>query len=483
VPNYISYNHKTQMNNKMQIRIEKDSLGEVKVPLESYSGAFTVRAQNNFQISKIISPTEFKKALVLVKLSAAKSNSKLGIITQDQEKAIIQACTEFIEGKYNKEFTLDVFQAGAGTSYNMNCNEIIANRANEIMGGTKGKYEYVHPNNHVNQAQSTNDVIPTATRIATLFKIPQLLEELEKLENELDKKAKDNKDLLKVGRTHLQDAVPITMGQEFDAYKEAISKSKKLIQSQSKDLLILGIGGTAVGTGINTDPEYKDLMIKNLSELTNLNFSSGKNLTEMANNMNTFMNISSALKSFSTNLLNISHDLKLMNTGPKAGLQEIILPAVQPGSSIMPGKINPSIPECLDMICFQISGNDKVIELAAARSHFELNVYCPIIMHNLLQSIEILTNGTKMLRELAIENITINNKQITKTFENSLCTGTALAPHIGYITTSNVIKAALKKGITIKEEVQNRKLLSNQELEEILSVESTTKPKKIIKKA
>lgn len=466
------------MSVKNSTRTETDSMGSVEVPKNAYHGAFTVRAQNNFQISGIHSPIAFKNALARVKWAAAKTNCKLGGIDKKHEQAISQACEEFINGKFDTEFTLDVFQAGAGTSYNMNANEIIANRANEILGGTKGKYEHIHPNNHVNQAQSTNDVIPTATRIATLSLLPGLLGELKKLAKEFEKKAKEEKNTLKVGRTHLMDAVPITLGQEFDAYKEALEKSGKMVERQSKDLSELGIGGTALGTGLNSDPGYKKLMVENLSKLTGLKLTSGKNLTEMANNMNAFMNFSGALRSLATNLLNISNDLKLMNMGPKAGISEITLPEVQPGSSIMPGKVNPSIPECLEMICFQVLGNDRTIELAAQRSQFDLNVMCPVIMYNLLQSMEIITNGMRMLRTFSIEGIQVNRKHIKQIFEGSVCTATALAPHIGYNATADVVKTALKKGITIKEEVRSRKLMPDKELEKILSVEATTKPQK-----
>ncbi len=463
----------------MKTRDEKDSFGIIPVPKEAYFGAFTVRSQHNFQISGTSAPSSFRNALIQVKLAAAQANGKLKIISKKQEKAIEQAAKEFIEGKFDDQFTLDFLQAGAGTGYNMNCNEVLANRANEILGGRKGQYEYVHPNNHVNQSQSTNDTIPTATRIAILTVLPALLNEIKKLEKELEKKAIATKNLLKVGRTHLMDAVPITMGQEFDAYVQALSKSRKFIEDTAKDLLEQNIGGTALGTGINTDPDYRKLMIENLSKLTKLKLRSGKNLTELTNNMNSFMNFSSALRALATNLLNLSTDLKLMNSGPKAGFGEITLPEVQPGSSIMPGKVNPSIPECLDMICFQVLGNDRTIEIASGRSAFEINVYCPIIMFNLLQSIEILTNGLHTLRTFAIKDLKINKQHITKIYENSVCTATALAPYIGYLETSDIVKTALKKGITIREEVRSRKLMDDLKLDEILSVESTTRPRKI----
>lgn len=451
-----------------KLRKEKDSLGQTQLQSDAYYGGQTARAKNNFQISGIIAPKIFKEALGLVKLAAAETNSILKLLNLNQSGAIIQSCKEFIDGKFDSDFTLDIFQAGAGTSYNMNANEIIANRANEILGGKKGEYKFVHPNDNVNIAQSTNDVIPTATRIAALLSLPGLLKAIATVENDLEKIAKKYKKLIKVGRTHLQDAVPISFGREFNSYKEAIKKSREFIEQQSENLQILGIGGTAVGTGINAHPKYKELMIKNLGRLIGLKFKSGKNLTEMANNMNCFLNFSASLRSLATNLLNICGDLKIMNMGPKSGLAEITLPAVQPGSSIMPGKVNPSIPECLEMICMQVLGNDKTIENACQKSNFELNVFCPIIMWNLLQSMEILTNGIKMFSEFCLKNLQINEKKIKKLFEKSLCTATALSPKFGYQLTAVIVKSALKKNCTIKEEVLSRKLLSEKELESII---------------
>jgi len=463
---------------KSSFRSEKDALGTVKVPKEAYYGAFYTRAQKNFQISKLRIDQEFRIALGQVKLAALMSNSSIGLIDKKKSQAIEKACKEFIEGKFDQSFDLDVFQAGAGTSYNMSCNEIIANRANEILKAPKGEYSIVNPNNHVNMAQSTNDVIPTVTRMATLKMTKDLIIQSTNLEKSLQKIAAKNKNLLKVGRTHLQDAVPITLGQEFDSYKEALIKSRKFIETTSKDLQTLGIGGTAVGTGINTHTRYKGLMIKNLSKIAKIKFSSAKNLTEIANNMNSFMNFSSALRSLATNLLNIANDLKLMNMGPKAGLAEISLPEVQPGSSIMPGKINPSIPECLEMICFKVLGNDHSISLAAQRSQFELNVMCPLIAYSLLESIEILTNGLRMFNEYCVKDIKVNIDRISDLYAGSLVTATALAPILGYQETSNIVKTALKKGITIREETALRKHLTTKKLDEALSVNRLTKPSK-----
>ncbi|MDA1060510.1 MAG: aspartate ammonia-lyase [bacterium] len=448
----------------MKKRTEKDSMGQVQLDANAYYGAFTQRAKNNFQISGQRAPTVFKEALGLVKLAAAQSNGSLKLLNSKQKTAIERACQEFIAGKFDNEFTLDIFQAGAGTSYNMNSNEIIANRANEILKGKKGEYKFVHPNNHVNMGQSTNDVIPTVTRIASLLLLPDLLREIKELEEELGRKAKEGKKITKVGRTHLQDAVPITFGQSFDAYKEALRKSREFIENQSQNLQILGIGGTATGTGINAHPRYKSLMIKNLSKLTGIKFKSAKNLTETSNNMNALMNFSASLRSLAVNLLNFCGDLKLLSMGPKAGISEIILPAVQPGSSIMPGKINPSIPECTEMICLQVLGNDRVIELAAQKSQFELNVFCPIIMPNLLQSILILTNGLKTLRERCIKDLKIDKERTQYLFENSLATATALVPEIGYSLTAEIVKSALKNNHTIKEEVLKRKLFTEKQL-------------------
>lgn len=434
-----------------------------------YYGSETAKAKNNFQISGIIAPKIFRKALGMVKMAAAQTNSELKLLNPKQFKAIFQASQEFINGKFDNDFTLDVFQAGAGTSYNMNANEIIANRANELLGDKKNEYKFVHPNDHVNMAQSTNDVIPTVIRLSTLLLMPNLLESIKTIENALERIAKKHSKTLKVGRTHLQDAVPITLGQEFDAYKEAIKKSRVQIEQQSQDLKILGIGGTAVGTGITAHPKYKGLMIKNLSKLTGINFVSAKNLTEITNNMNSFLNFSAALRSLAINFLNLCANLKIMNMGPKAGISEISLPEVQAGSSIMPGKVNPGVAECLEMICIQVLGNDETIKLSCEKSQFELNVFGPVIMKNLLQSMEIMTSGLETFYKLCLKNIQINTAQIKKLFENSLCTATALSPVLGYQKTTEIVKAALEKGVTIRQEVLSRKLMTEKKLDEILS--------------
>ena len=469
------------MGNTKPTRTEKDFLGDIKVPFNAYYGSNTARAQENFNISGITSPQAFKKALGIIKLAAVKTNASLGLIEPKREKVIAEACQEFIDGKFDQEFVVDIFQAGAGTNYNMNANEIIANRANELLGDKKGEYRHVHPNNHVNMSQSSNDVTPATIRIAILLALPALLKELQSLEKAFGEKQRKYAKILKVGRTHLQDAVPITVGQELDSYRQALEKSRLFITERAEDLKILGIGGTAVGTGITADPDYKKLMLQNLYKLTKIRFQKSKNATEIANNMNSFANFSATLRSLSINLLNISEDLKIMNMGPKAGLNEVTLPSVQPGSSIMPGKVNPSILECIDMIAVQVLGNDTTIEFAAQKSHFELNVMGPVIMYNILQSIEILTNGLRLLREKCIQNLEYNKTIIKSLFENSLSAATALVPYLGYELTADIVKSALKKNIPVKTELISRKLYTASEIEKILSVEAITNPIRIRK--
>lgn len=453
---------------KEPTRKEKDSLGNVNVPKNSYYGAQTTRARENFKISGIKAPEIFQIALGIVKLAAIRTNSSLGEIDSKIAKKIEQACQEFLDGNFSHDFILDVFQAGAGTSYNMNANEIIANRANELLKAPKGSYKFVDPNDHVNMAQSTNDVIPTATKIALLLILPTLLQEIKETASALQEISKKTAKLVKVGRTHLQDAVPISMGQEFDSYKEALLDASKFIQDTSVQLKTLGIGGTAVGTGINTHPKYKSTIVKELTKITRIPFKSAKNLTEAANNFSSFLNFSGSLRSLATTLLNIGNDLKIMNMGPKGGINEINLPPIQPGSSIMPGKVNPSVIECCEMICAQVIGNDKVIEISAQKSQFELNTMCPIIMYNLIQSITILANGLRTLRTKGLKDLTINSSHIKKTFEESLCTATALSPHIGYKKTAEIVKSALQNNTTIKSEVLKAKLLTPEQLEKLL---------------
>ncbi len=457
-------------------RTEKDSLGKIKIPAHVYYGTTTARALNNFQISQERAPKVFKVSLGKLKLACCLTNFKLGLITEPQMLAIAQACQEFCEGHFDEYFQLDVYQAGAGTSYNMNANEVIANRANELLGYAKGSYKAIHPNDHVNMAQSTNDTFPTVTKIAILTRLPILLDSLKDVINELKNIAEKEKHTIKVGRTHMQDAVPITIGQEFLSYTDALEQSLETIADLAKPLTKVGIGGTATGTGLNSHPQYQETVIKELNTLTRLKLVKSNSNTASNNNFAPFSTFSAGLRSLATNLLNLSEDLKMMNSGPKAGLGEIELPAVQPGSSIMPGKTNPSILECLDMICMQVIGLDTTISVASQRSHFELNVHCPLIMYNTLTAMEILANGLIMLKNHCLVGIKFNHERIQKGYEASLCKGTALIPYLGYSLTTDIVRSAAKNQHTIDEEVLNRGLISEERLKQIFSESRLTSP-------
>ncbi len=460
----------------MDYRTEKDVMGEIKVPSDSYYGAFTERAKNNFKISGIRAHKEFLVALATIKKAAAFANIELKQLDEKTGNAIIKAADEVISGKFDDYFILDVYQAGAGTPFNMNCNEIIANRATELLGGKIGQY-VVNPNNHVNMAQSTNDVIPAATRIAILFLLKNLTEESRKLEWSLRNKGEEFKSILKAGRTHWEDAVPITLGQEFESYAVSIAKDIKRMIESSLELKETGIGGTAIGTGITAHPKFHETIVSKLNELTNLDLKTSKNLIELTQNYNCFVSFSSSLKMLAIDLVRISNNLSIMNSGPKAGISEIILPDVEPGSSIMPGKINPSIPECAIMVGFDVMGKDKTVELAAQYSILELNVMCPVIAYNILQSMKILTNALKMFRGLCIDGIKADEERCSELLHKSTAIATALNPYLGYSAVSKIVKESLKNNSTIKETILKYKLIEEKDLGKILSPEEMTQPK------
>jgi aspartate ammonia-lyase len=470
----------------MSHRIEKDSIGPVKVPSYAYYGSFTARALENFQISDLKAPKEFRVALGIVKKAAAKTNMELGELDQKHAKAIIQAADEFIAGKFDDEFSVDIYQAGAGTPFNMNANELLANRANELLGGKKGKYDPITPNNHINWGQSSNDVIPTSIRIAALNKLEPLKKELSELIKSFDNKANEYKNLLKIGRTHLQDAVPITLGQVLDAYSEALKKDLKFINECFEKLTVISIGGTALGTGITSHPEFKNRMIKNLNKLSGLKLKSARSMMEMTQNVNSFAMASSSLKMLSHNLIRICEDLRILASGPKGGISEIELPEAEPGSSIMPGKVNPSIPECVSMVGYQVIGNDTVISYSAQSSKLELNVMTPLILHNLLQSMSLLTNASSIFNYKCIKGLKANKEQCLKLLDESLCFATGLSSYLGYKATAEIVKEGLKKKKTLKETVMSKKFMSQEELDFILSIDNLVKPtindKKLIEK-
>jgi len=458
------------------LRTEKDVLGEVKVPLNAYYGAFTQRAKENFQISGIRAHKEFLIALAAIKKGAAMANIQLRQLDEKVGNAIIKAADEVIAGKFDNEFVLDVYQAGAGTPYNMNMNEVIANRATEILGGSLGQY-IVNPNNHVNMAQSTNDVIPTATRIAILILAKNLISEIKFFEVSLRKKSNEFEEILKVGRTHWEDAVPITLGQEFESYAVSIAKDIQRILQAGEELKELGMGGTAVGTGITAHPEFHETIVKNLSQLLDINFKTSNNLIELTQNYNCFVSFSGALKMLAIDLFRISNNLSILNSGPKGGISEIMLPDVEPGSSIMPGKINPSIPECVIMVCYDVMGKDKTVELAAQYGILELNVMCPIIAYNMLQSMKILTNALKMFRELCVDGIKADEARCRELLEKSTATATALNPYLGYQIVSKIVKEAIRENKSIKEIILKYGLIEENDLNRILSPEEMTKAK------
>lgn len=461
---------------KSPTRIERDALGTVKVPKDAYYGAFTARALQNFQISGIPAHPAFRTALAYIKKAAAQTNAEIGEIEKKHAQAIIKAADEFLSGKFNDQFLLDVFQAGAGTPFNMNLNEILANRANELLGSKKGTYKPVTPNNHINWGQSSNDAIPTALRIAALMQSQKLLPEVKKLSQSFFKKGRQFKNIVKVGRTHLQDAVPITMGQEFEAWGAAIQRSHDTIKRSFEELKEVAIGGTALGTGITAHPKYRALMVKNLRSISGFKLRSTKYPMELSANMNSFSRASSALRCLANDLIRISRDLRILASGPAGGIHEIHLPEVEPGSSIMPGKVNPSIPECVSMIGFQVIGNDQTINAAVQSSELELNVMTPIIMMNLLWSAGILRAGSETFRTMCVDGIKANKERCQEVLAQSLCLATGLSPYLGYKVTAELVKESLKKKQTLIETVKLKKFMPDKELGKILSAKRLTSP-------
>ena len=460
-------------------RTEKDALGEKEVDSEAYYGIFTQRAIENFQISGIKATHSFLKTLAIIKKAAANSNIKLGVLDEKTGNAIVAASDEIIAGNYLDQFPLDVFQAGAGTPFNMNMNEVIANIAIEKLGGKKGQYNIVHPNNHVNMAQSSNDVIPTAIRLAVLFDAELLQKELKLLAKEIDAKAADHRNILKVGRTHLQDAVPMTYDQMFSSYSTAIAKCTRRINDAKKELQQLGIGGTAIGTGINTDPLFKKHIIEELKKETSMELSVADDTIETTWSGSDFLQFSGSLKVLAVEMAKIADDLMLLNSGPKAGISEIKLPEAEPGSSIMPGKVNPSITECLKMVCFQVIGNDLSVMESARSGVLELNVYTPLIMHDLLWSIKLMTNGTRMFRELCIKDLKVNTERTGQHLEESLVLATALNPYLGYEVVAEIVKISLEEKKTLRQVIGEKKLIEPEDLDKVLNAAGMTKPSKI----
>lgn len=460
----------------MDVRIERDSLGEKEVPADRYYGIQTVRAKENFPITGYSTNQSLIRAFGYIKKAAAIANCELGLLDPKKAKAIIAACDEIIAGKWDDEFIVDPIQGGAGTSLNMNVNEVIANRAIELLGGLKGDYRIVSPNTHVNMSQSTNDTFPTALNMACLDVSKDLITELEALVTSLKKKEIEFDDVVKMGRTHLQDAVPIRLGQEFSAYYSVIRRDLGRVRNALENLNSISIGATSIGTGLNALPEYTEKVVRYLSEYTGMPFSSAENLVDATQNTDSYTELSSVLKITAINLSKIASDLRLMNSGPKTGFNEINLPARQAGSSIMPGKVNPVICEVMNQISFQVSGNDHTIALASEHGQLEINVMKPVIAFNLLQSITILTNGIKVFRKYAIDGITANIEQCRRLVENSIGIITAVSPYIGYEKASQIAKKALKTNQSIREICLEEGVLSEEQLDKILDVKKMTNP-------
>ncbi len=459
-----------------EVRREKDSLGFVEVPADVYYGAQTARAVTNFPISGLRASPFLVRALVMVKRAAAEANQELGLITTEQGNAIVQAAQEVIDGQHHDHFVVDVFQAGAGVSLHMNTNEVVANRANQILGAPLGSYEKVHPNDHVNYGQSTNDVYPTAMRLATLLALEGLYPVLSDLAGSFEVKAEEFKDILKSGRTHLQDATPITLGQEFAAYAVAIRKASVAISRNAETLRALGLGGSAVGTGLNTHPEYRERAVANLSRISGLELVPAEDLRYAMQSCACMADVSGALRGLALELIRISNDLRLLSSGPNTGLNEVHLPSLQPGSSIMPGKVNPVLAELTAMVGFQVVGNDAATALAVQAGQLELNVMMPTMAHNTLQSITILTNTLRELDLHCIRGLTANRERCGFYAESTIALATALNPYIGYAKAAALVKESVASGRTIVELAREQKLLSEEQISEILDPKNMTEP-------
>ena len=461
------------------MRKEQDSMGDMLVPDDAYYGAQTQRAVENFPISGIPISKSMIQALGKIKRSAAIVNNELGLLDGERKNAIVQAADEIIEGKFYSQFPIDVYQTGSGTSSNMNCNEILSNRASEIMGGVIGAKDPVHPNDHVNLGQSSNDVIPTAIHIAANTMLEEeLIPALQKLADELDKKAIEFSDIVKIGRTHLQDATPITLGQEFSGYTQMVKNGIKRIQNAQGFLSELAIGGTAVGTGINTKAQFGSLVAKEISRFTGISFIEASNHFEAQGAQDAAVETSGALKTIAVSLSKIANDIRWLGSGPRAGLGELILPAVQPGSSIMPGKTNPVICEAMIQGCAQVIGNDMAITIGGQGGVFELNLMLPLIAHNLTNSITILSNSTNIFTEKLITGLKANKEKCAGYIEGSLAMCTSLAPVIGYDKAAQIAYKAFNSGKTVREIAMEDNVLDKDKLDEILDPKSMTMPSK-----
>ena len=460
----------------MTTRVERDPLGELRVPADAYYGVQTQRAVENFPISGLTAPAPLVTATVLIKQACARANASVGRLDAPIADAIARAADEILGGALRDQFVVDVYQAGAGTSHNMNTNEVLANRAAEILGEPKGTYTKVHPNDHVNMGQSTNDVFPTATRIAILLVLPETLASAARLADALRAKSSAFARVLKTGRTHLQDAVPITLGQEFEGYAENVAHAAFELSRSAEALHELNLGATALGTGLNAGDEVTRESVANLAKATGLKLAPARSRFRVTQSMGDVLAYSGALRRLAVEVDKIASDLRLLSSGPRAGIAEVQLPAVQPGSSIMPGKVNPSVPEMVNQVCQQVFGCDAAILASAAAGQLELNVMMPVMAWNALHASRILGNAMRVLSDRCVSGIAADEERCRELLDRSTAVATALSPYIGYAATAEVAKIAVKTGRSIADIVRERKLMPEDKLAEVLSPEAMTAP-------
>lgn len=467
---------KDMTENEMEFRVEKDSIGTKDVPENVYYGVQSLRAAENFHITGLNMHPEIINSLAYIKKAAAITNCEAGLLDKRRTQAIVQACDEILEGKFREDFIVDPIQGGAGTSLNMNANEVIANRAIEILGGKKGDYSVVNPNDHVNCGQSTNDVIPTAGKMTSLRLLKKLKKQLLRLHSALEQKADEFDSVIKMGRTQLQDAVPIRLGQEFKAYSVAILRDLNRMDKAMDEMRTLNMGGTAVGTGLNADESYLRRIVPNLSEISGMDLVQAYDLIDATQNLDSFVAVSGAVKACAVTLSKIANDLRLMSSGPRAGFGEINLPAKQNGSSIMPGKVNPVIPEVVNQVAFNAIGNDMTITMAAEAGQLELNAFEPIIFYCMFQSIDTLGYAVETLVDNCIVGITANEERCRQLVENSVGIITAICPHVGYEKTADIAKKAINSNESVRSLILKENIMDEEELSRILDPIHMTEP-------
>ncbi len=451
----------------MKFRTDKDSLGSVKIPADAYYGPFTGRALKQYHVTGTTAHTNLIKSFVMIKHSAAISNIKLGVIDKKRGRAIVQACDKILSGKYLDQFVVDAINSGAGTAFNMNINEVIANVALQVLHKKKGQYQFLHPNDHVNMSQSSNDTFPTAMHMAVLMNLKETIHAIDVFIKSLNKKAKQFSSYKKIGRTHLMDALPVTLGSEFAAYVTSISKARTSIEKAKKELEYVALGGTAVGSGANTPRGYRRIVVRELAKISKLPLKPERDMQHALQSNFAVANISAALRNLALEINKLANDIRLMASGPIAGLAEIGIPAVHAGSSIMPGKVNPSLAECMNMICFNIIGNDTAVAHAVQGGQFELNVMLPVMLKCVLESTDMLKNFLPIFSANLIDGLTANKEKLQKNIEKSPVIVTLLTPKIGYLKSAELFKESLKTGKTIREIVVSKKLLTNNQIDSL----------------